>query len=499
MGSKIADGVIACAMLSVMAGTCSGQPGISQTQDVAGNRIRASIAYEFASLTINTFTVNGSISMSEESFEKYDDTVACNEFELLSDFCTNVTASCYVASCDLDEQTNGTPECDVAAGCLVSSLPRIRQVSKSAAPGTGEIAVEMDAASRLTVGGVGVLVCQTPPGADAVYKQEGASLSGCKSHVACANVSGNGDLVFTVRLKTEMDGEASYDPDLCGGGVWPIPTARKRAWSLNTVRVVSAAANVDCTITLDVRSEVVAVAGSGVTFSEDFVTSCTGTGCPTISVSQRDFSMCYTDGSNQSQTSFLNDPGDGFVLGDPDSTDQYFTFSIPITASSTPEDWFISMNSQDLSPVQPDFGGGAPFLVDDPPGCTVPHLQECPSTQIGIAPDGLIDFRDLQRLYASIGSSPGDCTYLFGVDLDGDGTIEETEANAFICGLMADLNYDGFVDDFDEGIYRDAFDNDPCMADVNMDGFTDFFDFDLYFEVFEFGPGCEYVPVHPCD
>jgi hypothetical protein len=159
--------------------------------------------------------------------------------------------------------------------------------------------------------------------------------------------------------------------------------------------------------------------------------------------------------------------------------------------------WTIAVRSSAIS-ADIDFGGAGDALVD--PGVCAPGdaPSSCSTLQVTQDPDGLTDYRDLIRVGASEGSQGGSCRYISRVDLDGNGTITQTEVDESLCAEMADINLDGFVDFFDYDAYIVAFELGDCLADVNKDGFLDFFDFDRFVYVFYGAPDCTFIVSAGC-
>ncbi len=102
--------------------------------------------------------------------------------------------------------------------------------------------------------------------------------------------------------------------------------------------------------------------------------------------------------------------------------------------------------------------------------------------------DGDTDCTDFSNGDGAWGDSLGDAGYRLELDFNLDGFLGQDDRAAFYRTVgHADFNLDGFVDFFDFDEYVTAFENDDPSAEWTLDGFLDFFDYDGFVSAFENG------------
>ncbi len=279
-----------------------------------------------------------------------------------------------------------------------------------------------------------------------------------------------GRIVITGHLRMDARGYASAVDANCG------TSASVRKLGRITQRIRIEGPSTDLEYLLWIEAESAASSGSTPTFTVWPVTGWSSSGS-----SSRIVSSSFSE-ADEICSSSCNPRCDWVKIVDFDGTTGEYRIEIDVNPGET---WTVTMLSvrAGVGDATRDFASSG---VEDACG-----TGYCPP--ISRVSDGQVDYLDYLALQRAKNKTTSDCEYIPEADLDGDGTVEESEIDQLICGQMADFDLDGSVDFFDLQAFEDAFLNADCAADVDQDGFVDFFDSDLFMQLFESTASCDGV------
>jgi hypothetical protein len=284
------------------------------------------------------------------------------------------------------------------------------------------------------------------------------------------DVPDDGRIVITGSLGMDARGFASAVDANCG------TSASVRKLGRITQRIRIEGPSTDVEYLLWIEAESAASSGSTPTFTVWPVTGVSSSGSSSRIVSS---SISEAD---EICSSSCNPRCDWVKIVDYGGTTGEYRIEIDVNPGET---WTVTMLSvrAGVGDATRDFASSG---VEDACG-----TGYCPP--ISRVSDGHVDYLDYLALQRAKNKTTSDCEYIPEADLNGDGTVEESEIDQLICGQMADFDLGGFVDFFDLQAFEDAFLNADCAADVDQDGFVDFFDSDLFMQLFESTASCDGV------